>query len=680
MPPREQGQAHQRYRWPVEQQCSPAAAFSREDDGSDDGGGNNHRDNRRDSRSRSRLLPRGQSRSGSGRVCGPASMLLQSIVFALAFEACFASVRAEQCHDASCRALGAATSLLEKFQHGEDGLFGDTLPWVEANAIETLADWALHSGGLDSAALSAVRPQLERMLTAGFSSTDQGPCHTPFCGSFDDQAWWALAWLKAHELTGRDAFLLRAVRIFEYLRAESWDESACGGGCWWSSKKTYKNAVTSELFFSLAAQLHEPWLRYEAGTGSPPFDFPPNYFHEWAKKTWSWIDSSDLRGANGLFVDGLNSEQWHCTGNGDGANNTWTYNQGIVLSGLGKLYEQTGDPTLLDTAVDIVRSVLAHMTAASPEGNGQRVLVEIGCDAKSGCGENQAMFKGAFIRHLGYLRRTPGLDPARAATFEQFARSNADSSWWHARQERQRFRRVRGPSVQQLFADDWRGPFVEDDAKATVATAQVGALALFASLIDHDAAAAAEEAAAAPAGSLSGGGEGSTHAAAAAVYAGAARQKQRRPVSSGPAGLVLATPGGSTFGRTSTWSAVVLCAAALSLGYLLLGFAHGKIVRGEQGVKALPHAGFWIGIGGLVKEGAWFSHSKIIAGRATRVYIPGNGSRSEPWRQTSAAARARGGGEARPLLAVGAVGSAGRYGTRSSAASSLGASAYGSIG
>ena len=50
--------------------------------------------------------------------------------------------------------------------------------------------------------------------------------------------------------------------------------------------------------------------------------------------------------------DGLNSTQCPnisiysngtgSDGNDDGANATWTYNQGVVLSGLSKLYESTG--------------------------------------------------------------------------------------------------------------------------------------------------------------------------------------------------------------------------------------------------------------------------------------------------------------------------------------------------
>ena len=37
-----------------------------------------------------------------------------------------------------------------------------------------------------------------------------------------------------------------------------------------------------------------------------------------------------------------------------------------------------------------------------------------GCNvAPDGCGENQEMFKGAFMRHLGYLRRSKGLSQQR---------------------------------------------------------------------------------------------------------------------------------------------------------------------------------------------------------------------------------------------------------------------------
>ena len=83
------------------------------------------------------------------------------------------------------------------------------------------------------------------------------------------------------------------------------------------------------------------------------------------------------------------------------------------------------------------------------------------------------------MRHLGYLRRTPGLPSARAGAYRRFAESSAQSAWWHARQEQATFAASGPPTKTQLIANDWRGPFAEDE----VATSQVSALSLFASLL-----------------------------------------------------------------------------------------------------------------------------------------------------------------------------------------------------
>ena len=59
-----------------------------------------------------------------------------------------------QCESAACRSADTVRSLLLTYQtltSGNDeerGLFGRTLPWIEANAIEAVCDYALQAGGL----------------------------------------------------------------------------------------------------------------------------------------------------------------------------------------------------------------------------------------------------------------------------------------------------------------------------------------------------------------------------------------------------------------------------------------------------------------------------------------------------------------------------------------------------
>ena len=48
---------------------------------------------------------------------------------------------------------------------------------------------------------------------------------------------------------------LDAARTIFARNLGGWDE-VCGGGLWWNTERTYKNAITNELFITLAAQLH----------------------------------------------------------------------------------------------------------------------------------------------------------------------------------------------------------------------------------------------------------------------------------------------------------------------------------------------------------------------------------------------------------------------------------------
>ena len=236
---------------------------------------------------------------------------------------CHAQLQSQQ---EACRALAAAASLLDQYQDsGGERLFGAALPWIEANAIESLADWALVSGGLDRGVPAPVAARLSAMLAGAFNNSySRMPCHEPACGAYDDQAWWALAWLKSYELTGDDLYLLRAVEIFSYLAqpGAAWDESACDGGAWWSWQDSYKNSITNQLFFSLAAQLHQHAASIPAGASYP---FPVDYFLDLAVKVWEWIEASELQdGSSGLFVDGLNTQhQENCTAT-TGGGNLWT--------------------------------------------------------------------------------------------------------------------------------------------------------------------------------------------------------------------------------------------------------------------------------------------------------------------------------------------------------------------
>ncbi|KAL4814533.1 Six-hairpin glycosidase-like protein [Aspergillus spinulosporus] len=70
-------------------------------------------------------------------------------------------------------------------------------------------------------------------------------------GSYDDDAWWGLAWVAAYDATGQTDYLDLAEGIFYHL---------CGnGGIDSDYTHVYVGAVANELYLALAAQLANLW-------------------------------------------------------------------------------------------------------------------------------------------------------------------------------------------------------------------------------------------------------------------------------------------------------------------------------------------------------------------------------------------------------------------------------------
>jgi predicted alpha-1,6-mannanase (GH76 family) len=210
---------------------------------------------------------------------------------------------------------------------------------------------------------------------------------------YDDDGWFLNTWLRAYEVIGDDAYLEEAASLFTELTG-GWD-STCGGGLWWRKDRTYKNAITNELFLLGAGRLH----RLAAGGDHG----------EWALRAWRWFDGSGLVNPAGLVNDGLDGA---CANNGG---TTWTYNQGVILGGLAELWRATGDRAYLDRAEAIADAALAALVDADG------VLTEPG---EPGCDADQQIFKGVFAQGLARLHHAGG-KPAYAS----FLRANADAVW-----------------------------------------------------------------------------------------------------------------------------------------------------------------------------------------------------------------------------------------------------------
>lgn len=293
--------------------------------------------------------------------------------------------------------------------------------WNSANSITVLINYERVSSDLSYYSV------LSNTFTAAQKS------HVNFINDYyDDDGWWALAWIDAYDLTGNTAYLAMAQSIFSAMRG-GWDTATCGGGEWWSTARTYKNAIANELFLTVAAKLAN------RTTGSTSVTYLA-----WAHQEWTWFRSSGMINSKNLVNDGVNSTNPNaCTSNGQ---TTWSYNQGVILGGLVELFKADQDPTLLPQAQAIANAVIANLVTSSG------VLVD-----RSVSGKDLPQFKGVFLRNLMALYAV-----APIAQYKTFADTNANSIWTNDM----------GPHVE--FGAFWQGPF--DSADATRQTSALDAL------------------------------------------------------------------------------------------------------------------------------------------------------------------------------------------------------------
>ena len=212
---------------------------------------------------------------------------------------------------------------------------------------------------------------------------------------YDDEGWWALAWIDAYDLTGNRNYLQTATVIFDDMTT-GWDNT-CGGGVWWTKDRTYKNAIANELFLSLAAHL----------ANRVTDQSQQSKYSAWAIREWNWFQNSGLIEGDLLINDGLDSQ---CRNN---HKTTWTYNQGVVLGGLTELSRLLGQAGVLKEAGQIADAAIKKLADSNS------VLHEP-CEPK--CGEDGAQFKGIFIRNLALLQASTA-NPLYA----RFITANADS-------------------------------------------------------------------------------------------------------------------------------------------------------------------------------------------------------------------------------------------------------------
>lgn len=223
--------------------------------------------------------------------------------------------------------------------------------------------------------------------------------------AYDDILWVVLQWLEAIKTldlrvstlppstwTGSEwkpAFAARAKEFYN-LAENGWDESMCSGGMVWSPwLEPYKNAITNELFVS-------------ASVGMYLYHPDHNETHlENAKMAHAWLKASGMRNVVGLYTDGFHiSRVWEPPGTGEKVcdkrdETVYTYNQGVLLSGLRGLWEATGERAWLEEGFELVDAVVGSEGRVG-EVVREGVLTEK-CDPGSYCSQNGHTFKGLLV-------------------------------------------------------------------------------------------------------------------------------------------------------------------------------------------------------------------------------------------------------------------------------------------
>ncbi|CAE7032330.1 hypothetical protein P3342_006815 [Pyrenophora teres f. teres] len=293
--------------------------------------------------------------------------------------------------------------------------------------------------------------------------------------AFDDMLWVVLGWLEAtrfvdshsvghyttEESGGKGwhasqfvpAFAHRS-RVFYELAEKGWDWRLCGGGMTWNpSLLPYKNAITNQLFISASIGMY---LHFAGDSNCSPFisqhgksrphgnqlyddcdsknreRYDPVYLAN-AVNAYNWLKQSNMTNAQGLYVDGFHIGGYrtnHSKTTCDERNEmVYTYNQGVLLSGLRGLWEATGETSYLEDGHELIQNVVRatgwkkaesytpSFTGLSQEddknaaetqnviinewaGLGYNGILTELCDPSGRCNQDGQTFKGIFFHHL----------------------------------------------------------------------------------------------------------------------------------------------------------------------------------------------------------------------------------------------------------------------------------------
>jgi predicted alpha-1,6-mannanase (GH76 family) len=290
--------------------------------------------------------------------------------------------------------------------------------------------------------------------------------------AYDDMLWVVLGWLdnvkfiKLHAEKhypsdvsqgwyGKqfDAAFAHRARVFYDLASQGWDTTSCGGGMNWNPRlETYKNAITNELFITASINMY---LYFPGDTNTSPFDSLQSHnmsqqmgwqelpvarphdrkYLKSATAAYKWLKDSNMTNAQGLYIDGFHLSDPRTGPKVCDQRNemVYTYNQGVVLSGLRGLWEATGDVGYLEDGFTLISNVVkatgyGQQNSTSWRGLGRGGVLEDVCDADGSCSQDGQGFKGLYFHHFTLFCEPLPLRPkVLGVTFE----ASTGLTTWH---------------------------------------------------------------------------------------------------------------------------------------------------------------------------------------------------------------------------------------------------------
>ncbi len=358
-------------------------------------------------------------------------------------------------YEANVSRAQTAIIALQQWYNESTGLWEMTGWWNSANALTMLADFVAVDSSLDVIAEHVFQNThseaqkatlgMVKFMTPYSVTTYTGPQFPPgvippqngfpgFLNDFyDDEGWWALAWLKIYDLTKQPQYLQTAIDIFEDMET-GWGGTC--GGLWWNKQHSYKGAIENALFLTVAAQLANRASNKEI-------------YLSWAWKEWDWFQRTGMINAHYNINNGIDLVTCR---NDNGT--VWSYNQGVILGGLLELHRATPDKNYLIIAERIALAGIQFL------GDSNGILHD---PCEPDCGADGPQFKGIFMRNLQKLQLAVPSNQVKT-----FIDKNADSIWLNDRASGNELGLV------------WSGPFMDATAstQSSAADAMVAALAI----------------------------------------------------------------------------------------------------------------------------------------------------------------------------------------------------------